>query len=112
MVDAVAPVGSELRAEPLHSQHRIVKIAGYLNRERAVIERLRKLAVGDLARSDENHGLHQFADAAVQRQGRTRIASRSTRGSLRPRRMRMSKRRCHAVIFEAARGIQSLVLQK
>src|SRR4051812_35126364 len=53
-VNAVDQVNAELSADLLHAFHRIVEIACDLDRERTVVERLRKLAVRDLARSDED----------------------------------------------------------
>ena len=51
-------------ADLLHAGHGVVEVAGDLHRQRAVVERLRKLAVGDLARADEDHRLHQLASTA------------------------------------------------
>ena len=53
-IDAVDEVDALLRADLLDALHGIVEVAGDLHRERAVVERLRELAVGDLARADED----------------------------------------------------------
>ena len=51
-----------LLADLLDAVHGVVEVAGDLHRQRAVVERLRELAVGDLAGADEDDRLHQLAD--------------------------------------------------
>ena len=66
------------------------------------VESLRELAVGDFARTDEDHRPHQLGHRAVQLQRRAGVAGTGTRGLGRPDHVRMSKRRCHSIVFEAA----------
>ena len=50
-VDAVDEVDAELARDLLDALHGVVEVAGDLHRQRAVVERLGELAVGDLAPS-------------------------------------------------------------
>ena len=50
-IDAVDQIDAELAGHLLHALHGVVEVAGDLHRQGAVVERLRQLAVGDLAAS-------------------------------------------------------------
>ena len=57
-------------------------------------------------------GLHQLADAAIQRQRRAGVAGRGTGGPAGADRVGVREGGRHAVVFEAARGVHALVLQE
>jgi len=111
-IDAVDKIDAELRSDLLHAQHGIVEVAGNLHRQRSVVQRLRQLAVGDLARADEDDGPHQpggraedgEAGAGVARRGARRPAGADDAG--------VGERRRHAVVLEAARRVHPLVLEE
>ena len=77
-----------------------------------MIERLRQLSVGDLARADEDDGAKpEIGRRTVDGQGRRRVARAGTGNP--PSRNHASMRECggHAVVFEAAGGIHAFVLE-
>ena len=83
-IDAVDQVDAQLLADLLDAGHGVVEVAGDLHRQRAVVERLRKLAVGDLARADEDHRLHQPRDGAIEGQRGAGVAGRGAGGAVAP----------------------------
>ena len=91
--------------------HGVVEVAGDLQRERAVVEGLRELAVGDLAGADEDDRLHQLADAAVEGERGAGVAGRGAGGAAGADHVGVGEGGRHAVVFEAARGVHALVLQ-
>ncbi len=95
----------------LDAGHGVVEVAGDLHRQRPVVEGLRELAVGDLARADEDHGLHQPGDRAVQGQRGAGVAGRGAGRPAGADRVGVREGGRHAVVFEAARGVHALVLQ-
>jgi hypothetical protein len=58
-VDAVDQVDAEFARRLADAPQGVVEVAGDLQGQRAVIQRLRQLAVGDLAGADEDDGPHQ-----------------------------------------------------
>ncbi len=93
------------------ADHRVVKVAGDLDRQSAIVEGLAKFAVRDFAAADEDDRLHQLRRTAVQRQRSAGVAGAGTGGSLGSHQVRVGDRCTHAVVFETARRIHSLVLQ-
>jgi len=77
-IHAVDEVDPHLARHFLDAGHRVVEVAGDLDREGAVVERLREFAVGDLAGADEDDRLHQPRDGAVDGQRGAGIAGRRT----------------------------------
>src|SRR5690606_10171974 len=65
-IDAVDEVNPQLLAHLADALHRVVEVTDNLNGECAIVEGLGKFAVADLSRTDENHRLHQFADARIE----------------------------------------------
>ena len=110
-IDAVDQVDAQPLADLLHAGHRVVEIAGDLHGQRAVVEGLRELAVGDFARADEDHGLHQPRDGAVEGQRGAGVAGRGAGGVRGADQPGVAEGGRHAVVLEAARGIHSLILQ-
>ena len=88
-----------------------VKIALDLQRERAVIEGLRELADGDFSAADEDHAVH-LGQRREHRQARAGVAGRGAGDFLCADHAGMGERGGHAVVFEAAAGIEPLVLQQ
>ena len=111
-IDAVDQVDAQLLADFLDAGHGVVEIAGDLHGQRAVVERLRELAVGDLARADEDHGLHQPRDRAVEGQRGAGVAGRGAGGARGADEPGVAEGGRHAVVLEAARGVHPLVLQE
>ncbi len=99
-INAVDQVQAQIAAHFLHAGHRVVKIAGDLNRQRAVVEGLRELAVADLARADEDDGLHQSRGGAVHGQRRAGVAGRGAGRPLGADGPGVRERGRHAVVFE------------
>ena len=95
----------------MHAGHGVVEIAGDLHRQRAVVERLREFAVGDLARADEDHRLHQPRDRAVEGQRGAGVAGRGAGGVRGADQPGVAEGGRHAVVLEAARRVHPLVLQ-
>ena len=73
-IDAVDEVDAQLPGDFLDAGHGVIEVAGDLDRQRAVIERLRELAIGDLAGPNEDDAAHQARDSAVDRQRCARVA--------------------------------------
>ena len=70
-VDRVHQVDAQAVGHLADALHRVVEVADDLDRQRAVVERLGELAVGDLARADEDDRLEaEVGGRAVDGQGR------------------------------------------
>ena len=82
-IDAVDEVNAKVFGDFFHAQHGIIEVACDLNGERAVFERLRKLAEGDLAAADEDDRFHQTGHGAIHSERCGGVAGRSAGGSLR-----------------------------
>ena len=111
-VDAVDQVDAETFGDLLDAEHGIVKVAGDLDGERAMIEGLGELAVGDFTAADENDGPHQPGGGAKDGQRRAGVAGRGAGSAAGADRPRMREGRRHSVVFEAARGIHPFVLEE
>jgi hypothetical protein len=111
-VDAVDQIDAQIARDLLDPDHRVVEIALDLHRQRAVFQRLGQFAVSDLARSNKDHRFHQPGDGAVHGQRSAGVAGRRARRPLGTDVSGMGESRGHAVVFEAARRIQALVLQE
>src|SRR5262249_556665 len=89
-----------------------VEVAGDLYGEGAVVERLRQLAVGDLAAADEDDGAHQPGRGAENRKRGAGVAGAGAGGAFGAGDAGVRERRGHAVVLEAAAGVHALVLQE
>ncbi len=112
-VDAVHQVDAEPVGDLLDALHGVVEVAGDLDRQGAVVERLRELAVGDLARADEDDRLEsEVGRRAVDRQRRRGVAGAGAGDPPGADHPGVRERGGHAVVLEAARGVHPLVLQQ
>ena len=64
-VHAVDQIDPQLARHFLHSGHGIVEVAGNLNGERTVVERLREFAVGYFPSTNKDDATHQAGDRTV-----------------------------------------------
>ena len=101
-----------LPAHLLHLPQGVVEVAGDLHRQRAVFERLRQLAVADLAAADEDDRPHQLRRGAVDGEAGAGVAGARARGPACADHAGVRERRRHAVVLEAARRVHPLVLQE
>ncbi len=96
--------------------HACVKVAGDLQRQRAIVERLGQLAERDLAFTDEDDRLHRFARIArVRGIDAHRGAGVTGRCACHPRAIQLSrdgKSGRHTVVFETAGRVEPFVLQE
>ena len=105
-VDA-EPVGH--LADPVHG---VVEVADDLDRQGAVVERLGQLAIGDLARADEDDRLEaERRGRAVDRQRRRGVAGAGAGDPAGVDHPGVGERRGHPVVLEAPRGVHPLVLE-
>ena len=111
-VHAVAQVNPARRADIADLLEGVIEVSLNLQRLRSVVERLRQLSERDLAAANEDDGVKQPRGAGVNRQRRAGVARRGTRRDLRSDHVRVRGGSRHAVVFEAARRIQPLVLQQ
>ena len=98
-------------ADLLHPGHGVVEVAGDLQRQRAVVEGLRQLAVGDFAGTDEDHGLIKPVTEQYRASEALVLPVEAQAARLAPTQPGMAEGRRHAVVLEAARGVHALVLQ-
>ncbi len=110
-IDAVAEIDLLAFADQADLPQRVVEVTGNLERFRAIVERLRELAVGDLAAADEDDRLEQPRAARIDGERGARVARRSTGREFRADHVGMRGRGGHPVVFEAARGVQPFVLE-
>ena len=111
-IDRVHQVDAQPVGDLPDALHGIVEVADDLDRQRPMIERLGELAVGDLARTDEDdRAKSEIGRRAVDGQGRRGVARAGTGDSPGRNHASMRERRGHAVVFEAAGGIHPLVLE-
>ena len=96
----------------LNALHGVVKIAGDLHGQSAMIEGLGELAIGNLAAADKNDSTHEPRGRAEDRQRGAGVAGAGAGSTASAGQTRMRKRRGHAVVFEAARRVHPLVLQE
>ena len=90
-----------------------VEVALDLERQGAVVERLGELAEGDLARADEDDALHGRSVCAANMAREAEVLpveAQATR--LRADHAGVGEGGGHAVVFEAAGGVEALVLQE
>ena len=111
-VDAVDEIDAELAGDLLHALHGVVEVAGDLHGQGAVVEGLGQLAVGNLAAADEDHGPHQTGRGAEDSERRAGVAGAGAGGAAGADHAGMGERGRHAVVLEAARGVQPFVLQE
>ena len=110
-IHTVHKVDAKLARHLLDAGHRVVEVAGDLDRKSAVVEGLRQLAVRNLSRADEDDAAHQPGDGAVDGERGARVARGGTGGPLRPDHPGMCEGGRHAVVFERARRVEALILQ-
>ncbi len=113
-VDAVHQIDAQLwviDGDLANAAETGVEVAVDLQRQRPVVERLRELAKGDLPAADEDDPLH-FGKRGEEREAGRGIAGRSAGNAPRADHPRVREGGGHPVVFEAAAGIETLVLQQ
>lgn len=110
-IDRINQVDPQFLSDLANPDHRVIEIAGDLDRQGAVVERLAEFSVRNFAAADEDNRFHQAGRTAVQCQRRRGVPGARTGGTLRTQHIGVGDRGAHAVVFEAARRIHPFVLQ-
>ena len=110
-VDAIDEVDAEFTGDLSDADHRVVEVAGDLDRQGTIVEGLAEFAVGDFAAADEDHRLHQPGGGAVEGEGGAGVAGAGAGGAFGAHQVGVGDRGAHPVVFKAARGIHPFVLE-
>ncbi len=110
-VDGVEQVDAEAVGEHAHQRENLIEVGFHLKRARAVFQRLRQLAVGDVAVRDEDDGI-ESGGAGIGRHGCGRVAGGDARHALAAESNRLRDAAGHAVVFERSGGIEALVFER
>ena len=109
-VDAVHHFHCAIGAQLAHDGQRVIKIAGHLQRGRAVHQRLRELAASDFALGDEHHAFHLRA-RRISGGGSAGVAGAGAGNHLHAARLSFGDGHGHATILERRGGIEPFVFQ-
>src|SRR5579883_395241 len=109
-VDGVEQVDAEAIGQGPHERENLVEVGFHLKRAGAVFERLREFAVRDIAVRDENDGI-EAGGAGVRGHGRRGVARGNAGYAFASQPERLRHTAGHAVVFERAGGIETLMLE-
>ena len=113
-VDAVHQVNAELRhvdRDLADAAQAGIEVSLDLERQRAVVQGLRQLAEGDFSRPDKHDPVH-LHQRGEHGQARAGVAGGGAGDLLRPHHPGVGEGRRHAVVLEAAAGVEPLVLEQ
>ena len=110
-VDGVAQVDVRRLADLPHALQRVVEIALDLQRDGPVIQGLREFPKRDLPAAHEYHAPEVPPRGGIEGEAGGRVARAGAGGELRAHHAGVGAGGGHAVVLEAARGVQALVLQ-
>jgi hypothetical protein len=109
-VDRIQQVNAQPVRQAPHQRQNLVEIGFHLQRPRAVFQRLCQLAVGDIAVGNEDHRLQPGRACVCRHRGRS-VAGGNAPHPPQPQPSGLRHRARHTVVFERARGVETLVLE-